>query len=268
MLNFGKKKYRYLYIMGKNIILTEQQVDTLVNAIMSNVLGAFKQDDKTNSDDKSFSDEKNVVPTGKSSNLSADFNSMIDKIIDNFEGGYYDPVTMKSAAMGDSGETMYGMDAKASDMLKTSLGKQFWDLIHEDKQKRPDCWKYLYDPAKSSGKCSNPTLARQLKDLIAQIMKPQYDKLSNQYLTPEARDIVNSTPELLFNFTYLVWNGPGFFQKFSKVLNDKIKSGVKDPNELARFMVDYRKNFSGYSSFANNLTQRGGRKMEKTLGMA
>ena len=277
MLKFGtfQKKTKYLYIMGKNIIITEQQVNDLVNSLLKNIMGGFSQNNNTNSTTTSSdkpSTDKEVTPTSSStntsSNMSTDFNSMVDKIIDNFEGGYYDPVTMKSSAMGESGETMYGMDAKASDMLKTSAGKQFWDLIHEDKQKNPSCWKLEYDPAKSSGNCSNPTLSRKLKDLIAQIMKPEYDKLSNQYLTPEAKNIVNSTPELLFNFTYLVWNGAGFFQKFSKVLNEKVKSGIKDPNQLAKIMIDYRKNFSEYSSFANNLTRRGGRNMEKALGMA
>jgi hypothetical protein len=256
--------------MGKDIILTEQQINNLLGSILQGILGSTNIDNKSDVDLKSNikPDEVNKEIKSTSSGVSTDFNEMIDKIIDNFEGGYYDPVTMKSAAMGDSGETMYGMDAKASDMLQTSAGKQFWDLIHEDKQKNPSCWKLEYDPAKSSGKCSNPSLARQLKNLIAQIMKPEYDKLSNQYLTPEAKDIVNSTPELLFNFTYLVWNGAGFFKKFSNVLNDKVKSGIKDPKELAKIMIDYRKNFSEYSSFANNLTRRGGRQMEKALGMA
>jgi hypothetical protein len=256
--------------MGKNIILTEQQINNLVGSILKGIMGGFNQNKDTETNTNS-SEKEVTTPTSNtktSSNSSIDFNGMIDKIIDNFEGGYYDPATMKSAAMGESGETMYGMDAKASDMLKTSAGKQFWDLIHEDREKNPSCWKLEYDPAKSSGKCSNPSLARKLKDLIAQIMKPEYDKLSNQYLTPEAKNIVDSTPELLLNFTYCVWNGSGFFQKFSKVLNDKVKSGIKDPKELARIMIDYRKNFSEYSSFANNLTRRGGRNMEKALGMA
>ena len=170
--------------MGKNIILTEQQVDSLINAIFSNILGGLKSDNnQTTSDDS----KPTSFSTGKSSSISTDFNTMVDKIIDNFEGGYYDPATMKSSAMGESGETMYGMDAKASDMLKTSDGQKFWDLIHEDKKKNPSCWKYLYDPAKSSGKCSNLALARQLKDLIAKMMKPNYDKWSNMFLTPESK---------------------------------------------------------------------------------
>jgi len=255
--------------MGKNIILTEQQVDNLINAILSNVLSGIKpSDDKTTLDNKLSDNKSNTSSSGKSSSISTDFNKMIDRIIDNFEGGYYDPVTMKSSAMGESGETMYGMDAKASDMLKTSDGQKFWDLIHEDKKKNPSCWKLEYDPAKSSGKCSNPGLARQLKDLIAKIMKPEYDKWSNMFLTPESRQIVNGDPGLLFNFTYCVWNGPGYFKKFANVLNKKVENGIRDPKELSKIMIDYRKNFSEYSSFANNLTRRGGRQMEKALGMA
>jgi hypothetical protein len=246
--------------MGKNIIITESQLDDLLkfvsNIITGKKLGNFDLSTLFGSSSTS------------SMGMSTDFNKMVDKIIDNFEGGYYDPVTMKSPAMGESGETMYGMDAKASDMLKTSDGQKFWDLIHEDKKKNPSCWKYLYDPAKSSGSCYNPTLARQLKDLIAKIMKPNYDNWSKMFLTPESKKIVDSDPGLLFNFTYCVWNGPGYFKKFATVLNKKVESGIKNPKELSKIMIDYRKNFSEYSSFANNLTQRGGRKMEKALGLS
>lgn len=242
--------------MKKNIIITEQQTDALVQNLINLILG------------KNY-DLKNLLNISKSSSgISKDFEKIIDMIIDNFEGGYYDPMTMKSSAMGNSGETMYGMDAKASDMLKTSDGRQFWDLIHDDKRKNPGCWKYNYDPAKATGNCSNPTLAKELKNLISKMMKPQYDQLSNKYLSSEARKIVNNTPELLFNFTYAVWNGAGYFKKFSEVLNQTIDAGIKDPNKLAKIMVDYRKNFSEYSSFANRLTQRGGKSMEKVLGMA
>jgi hypothetical protein len=246
--------------MSKNIILTEQQMNNLLKSVLGFAFGSDNKEDTL----KTSTNNDNT----KSSSISTDFNSMINKIIDTFEGGYYDPETMKSSAMGESGETMYGMDAKASDMLKTSAGKKFWDLIHEDKEKNPSCWKYNYDPEKAGGKCSNPTLAKQLKDLIVQIMKPDYDKFSNMFLTPESREIVNSDPGLLFNFTYCVWNGPGFFQKFAKVLNKKVENGVRNPKELSKIMIDYRKNFSEYSSFANNLTQVGGKKMEKALGMA
>lgn len=251
--------------MGKkSIIITEQQLGDLITKFIGGLFGGNTKDDDTSGKDDN-KDEN--ISYGKSSSISGDFNSIIDKIIDNFEGGYYDPVTMKSSAMGESGETMYGMDAKASDMLKKDAGRKFWDLIHADKAKNPRCWTLEYDPAKSS-KCPNPTLANQLKGLVAQIMKPEYDNLSKRYLSPEALTIVNNDPGLLFHFTYATWNGSGFFQKFAKIINDKVSSGVKDPKELLKIAMDSRKNFTAYNSFANNLTQRGGRQMEKVLGVA
>jgi hypothetical protein len=249
-------------------VITEDEQETVITSLLKSMLGSPTSKSTSSSTNKEIDTKTDSSSSGKSSNISTDFNNMVDRIIDNFEGGYYDPETMKSSAMGESGETMYGMDAKASDMLKTSGGQKFWDLIHEDKKENPSCWKLEYDPAKGSGKCYNPTLARKLKDLIASIMKPEFDRLANLYLTPESKEIVESDPGLLFNFTYCVWNGAGYFKKFSTVLNKKVEYGIRNPKELSKIMIDYRKNFSEYSSFANNLTQRGGRQMEKALGMA
>jgi len=248
--------------MGKNIIITESQLNDLLSKIVNFV---------TNSGGN-ISDIVSSIfglnlqsKFSKNSVVDSDFNSMVQKIIDNFEGGYYNPATMYSSAMGDSGETMYGIDRKHGPESDTGPGKEFWSLIDEDRRKNPSCYKLYYDPSEGKGRCYNPTLAKQLKNIIAKMMKPEYDRLSQRYLTQEARDIVNSTPELLFNFTYCVWNGPGYFQKFSRVMNEKVRSGIKDPKQLSKIMLDYRKNFSEYSSFANNLTRRGGRNMEKIL---
>jgi hypothetical protein len=45
------------------------------------------------------------------------------------------------------------------------------------------------------------------------------------------------------HFSYATWNGSGFFQKFAKSLNDKVKEGKSD-NELIRQAIADRKNTS------------------------
>lgn len=252
----------------KNILITESQLEDLLKSIIDMITGK-KSASSGGFDLLSLLGLKKGTTSsfGRTSSFDTNYRNMVQKIIDNFEGGYYHP-DMKLSGMGKSGETMYGIDRKWGGESNTSKGLEFWSLIDKDRAKNPDCYKYEYDPANGKGKCYNPTLANQLKDLIADMMKPQYDDLSKRYLSDEARDIVNKTPELLFNFTYCVWNGSGYFQKFSNVLNQKIKSGIKDPQELAKIMVDYRKNFSEYSSFANRLTQRGGNNMGKVLGIS
>lgn len=262
----------------KVIRLTEQDLETLLSTLlggdikkilssgnMSGLPTNIQDFIKMNPDEVESFLEKPEKPYSSPSGLSTDFNSMVQKIIDNFEGGYYDPVTMRNSAMGDSGETMYGIDRKHGPESNSGKGKEFWDLIHADRRKNPECYKLEYDPAKGKGKCYNPGLANKLKSIIAEMMKPQFDDLSQRYLSPEAKKIVITTPELLFNFTYLVWNGSGYFKKFSDKLNKEVASGNKDPQDLSRIMLDYRKNFSEYSGFANNLIRRGGRNMEKVM---
>jgi hypothetical protein len=45
------------------------------------------------------------------------------------------------------------------------------------------------------------------------------------------------------HFSYASWNGPGFFQKFAKSLNDKVKEGKSD-SELIKQAISDRKNTS------------------------
>ena len=61
------------------------------------------------------------------------FYNLADLIITNIEGGYYSPVRHKSAAMLDSGETMFGIDRKHGGAYNTSeAGKKFWAIIDQN----------------------------------------------------------------------------------------------------------------------------------------
>ena len=168
----------------------------------------------------------------------SEFQDAINKIIDGLEGGYYHPDMKKRnpskfSAMGKSGETMFGMDRRHGNQEKYAAGQEFWRLI--DSQNASANWSYNYKLQ------DNPQLAGQLKNLIGDIMKPLFDNYANKYLTPEAKNIVLGNPPLYFNFVYATWNGPNWFKKFAKKINDSVSQGVTDPNALADLAVQSRR---------------------------
>jgi hypothetical protein len=88
-------------------------------------------------------------------------------------------------------------------------------------------------------------------------MKPQYIDNTRRYLSPEAADIISKDPALTFNFVYATWNGPGWFQRFAKIINQEVASGNTDPKSLLRIAVDRR------ISSGNSLIAQGGPKVDK-----
>jgi hypothetical protein len=93
-------------------------------------------------------------------------------------------------------------------------------------------WKWLY---------RGGHLEDELKTLASKIMKNQYDINSNNYFSPELRERVENNDSLLIHFAYASWNGPGFFKKFAKSLDDGVKSGKSD-SELINQAISDRKN--------------------------
>jgi murein DD-endopeptidase MepM/ murein hydrolase activator NlpD len=190
---------------------------------------------------------------------ATDFNKIIDIIIDNLEGGYYHPDMLqdgrvKDSRYGSSGETMFGMDRKAGNTERTQAGREFWALIDAENARQKWPWNYM-----------GGNLAPQLKAKVAEIMKPNFEDYLGRYMSEEARKIVMSNAGLTFNFAYAVWNGPGWFQRFARVINEKVANGVTDPKELLKIAVDTRKNWSSSSNSANSLIAQGGRKIEKIV---
>ena len=151
--------------------------------------------------------------------------------------------------MGDSGETMFGIDRKHGGTLNTSsAGVQFWNLI--DKNKNKSEWKHGYRGGQLEG---------QLLDLVSQIMQPHYETLAKKYLSSEAKSIVDSDKRLLFHFIYASWNGSGWFQKFSKKFNNSVDSGITNPDELVKVAIDSR------IDSGNKLIAQGGRKIDSFI---
>jgi len=160
------------------------------------------------------------------------FNKVTELVIDNLEGGYYNPAWH---SVGDprfvySGETMYGLDRKNGGSLNTSpAGKRFWALIDANKNK--ETWVYNYNGGK---------LAPELKKLVAEVMLPAYESYSKNSMSPKLKEIVDNDPRLLFHFIYAAWNGPGWFQKFATDMDTALTKGTHDSDGLVNVAINSR----------------------------
>jgi predicted nucleotidyltransferase len=199
--------------------------------------------------------QKNREFKSGSINSSLKFRDAVDTITNKLEGGYFHPYMKaanqsKFAWMGDSGETMFGMDRKhGRQESNSSAGVEFWRLI--DAEDAKSNWKYGYALE------DNPTLRDKLLNLVAQIMEPHFLDFSDRYLSDEAKNIIMSDPKLYFNFAYATYQGSGWFQKFAKKFNKKIEDGVTNIDELRDYVLQIRKE-SG-----NNIISGSGNKIDK-----
>lgn len=181
------------------------------------------------------SDElKKLIDTVKlnASNVNVDvkdWQGMVNLVIDKLEGGYYHPDMLKDGRVrdsryGTSGETMFGLDRRAGNNESTAAGREFWAYI--DSLNARSNWKWNY-MAKD-----NPEIGVKLRQLAGNYIKPLYGQFMKSYLSPEAAAIVNNYAPLTFNFIYATWNGPKWFERFAKPLNQSVASGNTDPKSL------------------------------------
>jgi hypothetical protein len=238
--------------MSKRIIITEEEkneikslynineqgagdilkglADTIVNMIKT---GKFSDDDNDENEDSYLNDTN-------SGSVDSKWDKITKKVIDEFEGGYWNPKCGHTTkGMGISTETMFGLDRYNGDIESTPEGKEFFRIIDNEKTKlgmEQFCktWKWLY---------RGGHLEDKLKTLAAKIMKHQYDNNSKNYFSPELRKRVEDNDRLLMHFSYASWNGPGYFKKFAKSMNDGINSGKSD-SELVKQAISDRKNTS------------------------
>lgn len=182
------------------------------------------------------------------------FNKIVGIVIDNLEGGYYHPQMLidgrvKDSRYKNSGETMYGIDRKAGGSINTTTaGKKFWGVIDSLDAKHK--WKWLYKGGEHAG---------QLKSLAGDVIYPEYERMSNEYLSDKARKIVDSDDRLTFNFAYATWNGEGWFKKFANKINDSVKNGVTNNDTLINIAVRQR------IESENSLISQGGNKVNSVI---
>jgi peptidoglycan hydrolase-like protein with peptidoglycan-binding domain len=181
-----------------------------------------------------------------------DWQGMVNLVIDKLEGGYYHPDMLrdgrvKDGRFGGSGETMFGLDRVAGDNESTREGREFW--VYMDTFDARNNW--------SHGHMANdrPEVAAKLRVLAGNYIKPQYAQNMKNYLSPEAAVIVNNYTPLTFNFIYATWNGPGWFKRFAKALNQSVASGNDDPKKLNDLVNEVR------SGSGNSLISQGAPKV-------
>lgn len=249
-----KNEIKKLYDIDEGILSSLIDIDSLKSKIEN--LG--KETEKPNTDtdkenDKADTDslDDDYLEDKSTGSVDSKWMKVTKKVIDKLEGGYWNgstPSNKKTSrlgicpnhpdgSMGASTETMFGLDRYNGTIEKTADGKEFFRLI--DKQKKDlgmdnfcKKWKWLYRGGE---------LEDKLKTLAAKIMKHSYDRNAGNYFSPELKKRVESNDRLLMHFSYASWNGPGFFQKFAKSLNNAVKEGKSDKELLKQAIAD-RKN--------------------------
>ena len=210
------------------------------------------------------SDEREEKPTqDKSLDLSsiegcddASFEKVAKSVIENLEGGYYNPSMLDNGKVSDkyeeSGETLYGIDRKNWGNSTPDFDR-FWELVDNANAKEKWTWNYPM----GSADANNP-LQTELKSLAAKMIKQRYEEYSQKYMTSEARKAICGNPQAEFNFIYAAWNGPEWFKYWGAITSDETAAGTS-PERIGQIATDLRAN-SG-----NELIAKGGAKIKKLL---
>jgi hypothetical protein len=189
---------------------------------------------------KTDSETTNVGGGGKIGDQKefADFAAVTNRVIDKFEGGYWNGPTKENLeqnksgvcndhpakGMGRSTETLFGLDRYHGRIEKTDAGKDFFAEIDRQKNelgmdKFCKKWKHYYRGGE---------LEQKLKDLAIKIMEERYEKNMKNYVNDsETKKIIESDPGLLLHMSYATWNGSGYFKRFAQNLKKAVKEGKR-----------------------------------------
>lgn len=234
-------------LMNLSEQLEKQLEKTFSDKVYDYVVGGLKS---------IFSPDEETPDSQPQSTKKVSFDMLTKNIIDNIEGGYYHPNMIKdgrlksAGRMGNSGETMFGVDRSHGDHVNdTPEGKQFWSII--DKAGASKNWPWNYKGGNLEGR---------LKILVTKMFQDYYEKTSPGKLDPETKKIVDSNEGLLLHLLYSIWNGLGHYDNFATSINNEVKKGVKDPTKLLKKGLTDRKTSS------NRLISDSAEKLEKILG--
>jgi hypothetical protein len=256
------------------IVLTEQDLSNIIDKVLSSVgvsagdiFKGLKSKDNKSSSDSSSSGSSGKSSLSSSGSVESRWMDVTKKVIDNFEGGYWNYWQCKNhpwhSMYKKSGETMFGLDRKAGNIENLGPeGREFFKLIDEDKKKlgmSKFCSKWTYN-------YRGGDLEEKLKDLASKVMFKEYEKnMSNYVKDSKTKKRIESNPGLLLHMSYATWNGPGHFQKFAKKLETAVKEGKSDEELLDIAKNDRTDTFTGHWAKA---TTRVNSLIDKTSGMA
>jgi hypothetical protein len=256
------------------IVLTEQDLSDILGKVWSaagisakDIFGGLRGKDSKSTSDSSSSGSDGKSSLSSSGSVESKWMDVTKKVIDNFEGGYWNYWQCKNhpwhSMYKKSGETMFGLDRKAGNIENLgSEGKEFFRLIDEEKKKlgmSDFCSKWTYN-------YRGGDLEEKLKNLASKVMFKEYEKnMSNYVKNPETKKRIEGNPGLLLHMSYATWNGPGHFQKFAKKLETAVKEGKSDEELLDIAKNDRTNTFTGAWAKA---TTKVNSLIDKTSGMA
>lgn len=188
-------------------------------------------------------------------------------IIDNLEGGYYHPdmkpYLKKGYRMGNSGETMYGLDRVKGNIENTQAGRDFYTLVDKYYTAHHADPNYYNDKADGTHADIPASVGVILKDLAAEVILTRFNTYAAK-LDPAAKEIVFNDPALLIQFFYAVYNGAGRFEKFVNVINAAYSQGTQNAKTLYNLLQKERRSW-GDSDTANELFNEGADKLNNII---
>jgi hypothetical protein len=256
------------------VVLTEQDLSDILGKVWSaagisakDIFGGLSGKDDKSTSDSSSSDSGGKSSLSSSGSVESKWMDVTKKVIDNFEGGYWNYWQCKNhpwhSMYKKSGETMFGLDRKAGNIENlSSEGKEFFRLIDEEKKKlgmSNFCSKWTYN-------YRGGDLEEKLKNLASKIMFKEYEKnMSNYVKNSETKKRIEGNNGLLLHMAYATWNGLGFFKKFAEKLDRAVTEGKSDEELLSIAKNSRTNSFTGDWAKA---TVKVNSLIDKTSGMA
>ena len=170
--------------------LTEQEFgELLAKSLIDKILGGGLNKDSIAKILSGGASSNEKPSSNTSGSVESRWMDVTKKVIDNFEGGYWNYWECKNhpwhSMYKKSGETMFGLDRKAGEIEKLGPdGKEFFRIIDDEKKKlgmSNFCSKWIYN-------YRGGELEERLKSLASKIMYNEYLKnMSNYIKDPETK---------------------------------------------------------------------------------
>jgi len=236
---------------------------------------AFSKDEKEKIREINDSTSTTGFMNNKSTKLSKSAAKIIKKssteedateaIIKFLEGGYFHPahawdskknkIKRGYTIMRNSSETLFGIDRKKGEWIKSSKGRAFWEKIDtisgygsysdtnwlkttrqwdiKNKPLKNSAWGYNHFPDKSE----ISSLLTEAKNMI----KERFDKyIKLNFSNHPLKKIILEDGRLIFMFYRATWNGSGFFAKYASNIKRVYDSGERNVDKLIEADLDYR----------------------------